>query len=63
MVLISEFFDSVAVVAIIKLFICRVLPWIYRNTFGPMLFGAKLQLSNYDRWAGNIGFIVVNQRL
>lgn len=53
MVLISEFFDTVAVIAIIKLFICRVLPWIYRNTFGPMVFGPKIQLSDYDRWAGN----------
>lgn len=54
MVLISEWFDTVAVIAIIKLFICRVLPWIYRNTFGPMLFGSKIQLSEYDRWAGNV---------
>lgn len=53
MVLISELFDTIAVIAIIKLFICRALPWIYRNTFGPMLFGPKIQLSDYDRWAGN----------
>lgn len=52
MILISEYFDAFAVILLITLFLCRMWPWIYRNTFGPCLFGQKIRLADYDRWAG-----------